>query len=110
MTREEIMAIIGVGQFLRAKGARLNLRGADLRSATGMPWHCYDGSAHLGWMPTPTEIRIGCERHTITYWLENGVAIGEKYDYTPEQIEEYGAWIRSVAERAPVAREGGARG
>ena len=91
------------------EGANLEggkLRWANLRGTTGLPWHCYGGSAHSGWMPSPDEIMIGCERHTITYWLENGVAIGEEYGYTPEQIEEYGAWIRSVAARAPVAQEG----
>lgn len=131
MNREAIMAIIGVGQFLRANGVRLNLRLADLRWAdlrganlrdanlrganlrwadlrgADLPWHCFGGSKHSGWMPTPDEIMIGCERHTITHWLKNGVAIGEEHGYTPEQIEDYGAWIRSVAERAPEARKEG---
>ncbi len=157
MNRETVMAIIGVGQYMRAGGVRMNLRGANLlyadlrganllyanlrgadlrgadlrgadlrganlhcanlpgaklrganlHGATGLPWHCYGGSAHSGWMPTDDEIQIGCERHSIAHWLENYAAIGVAHDYTPDQIEEYGAWIRSVAERAPEARKEG---
>ena len=34
-------------------------------------------------------ITIGCEQHSIDYWLENYEKIGEANNYTNEQIEEY---------------------
>ena len=40
---------------------------------------------------------IGCVSHDIDFWLENYEEIGNQYNYTPEQIKEYGEHIRYAA-------------
>ena len=42
-------------------------------------------------------IRIGCERWPVEHWLENYQVIGEKHNYTQEQIAEYKAYIDTCA-------------
>jgi hypothetical protein len=42
------------------------------------------------------EIRIGCEAHSIQYWLENYVEIGKENYYTDEEIRRYGNFIKKL--------------
>ena len=51
-----------------------------------------DGSVCLG---------IGCERHTIKWWIENYSEIGDNENYTYEQIDEYKMYIDLFAARYP---------
>ena len=41
--------------------------------------------------------KIDCHKHTIEYWKSNYKLIGQKENYTPEQIEEYGKYIEAIA-------------
>ena len=41
-------------------------------------------------------IKIGCEHWPIGYWIENYEEIGHDNDFTPEQIAEYGGYIKMV--------------
>jgi len=42
-------------------------------------------------------IKIGCYEHTFTYWQEHYKAIGRAEGYTPEEIDQYGLFIRLFA-------------
>ena len=42
-------------------------------------------------------IRIGCESHKLDYWLKNYKKIGKKHNYSKEEIEAYGDWIKSFS-------------
>ena len=90
-------------------GARLNnadLRGANLRFAdllganlenTGI--YFFKGPQNNGiYNSKDNKLYIGCEIHSLDYWLENYVAIGKKHEYTDEEIETYGQWIKSLKE------------
>ena len=44
---------------------------------------------------------IGCERHTIEWWLENYASIGQEENYTDEQVDEYKLYIDLFAARYP---------
>ena len=39
-------------------------------------------------------IMIGCQDHTLDHWLENYSNIGKLSNYTKDQIEVYGAFIK----------------
>ena len=54
------------------------------------------GTRHLVTQHSKGKIAVGCEIHTHEEWLRNYVEIGERNDYTPEQIEEYGRILRFV--------------
>jgi len=41
-------------------------------------------------------ISIGCHNHTIDYWKENFIEIGENNNYLGEQISEYENYINIV--------------
>jgi len=40
------------------------------------------------------EIAIGCECHTVQYWIENYKTIGARHNYSHEQIDEYFGYIK----------------
>jgi len=42
---------------------------------------------------TPGVLRIGCIKEPLEWWLENYKEIGEEEQYTPQEIEEYKAYI-----------------
>ena len=52
------------------------------------------------------EIKVGCQRHSIKHWLDNYVKIGKDNEYTEEQIEKYGDWIKYIAELHKKEGEG----
>jgi hypothetical protein len=41
-------------------------------------------------------ITIGCHTHTIKEWIKDYKKIGKKNNYTDEEIEEYGKYIRLI--------------
>ena len=45
-----------------------------------------------------SDVRIGCQRHPVAFWLKHFVSIGRAEGYTPQQIAEYGAYLRMIAE------------
>jgi hypothetical protein len=72
-----------------------NLEGANLEGARGisLPILNIQGSAyHLFYMGG--KISIGCETHTVEYWMKNYKTIGEEHSYTAEQINEYYGYIK----------------
>ena len=80
------------------RGANLggaNLRGANLRGAKGvdLPIISITGTAH-SFQYIDCHIAIGCEIHHLEYWLIMYESIGRQYEYTPEQIAEYGRYIK----------------
>ena len=77
-----------------------NLRGADLRGANlwgakgvDLPIISITGTAH-SFQYIDCHIAIGCEIHHLEYWLIMYESIGRQYEYTPEQIAEYGRYIK----------------
>ena len=88
-----------------------NFRGGDFRGGNfhggdyevsmlqiqGSKHFCYayfedDGSICLG---------IGCERHSIEWWIESYSEIGNNENYTAEQVDEYKLYIDLFAARYP---------
>jgi carbonic anhydrase/acetyltransferase-like protein (isoleucine patch superfamily) len=55
------------------------------------------GSRHSLTTSSYSEIKIGCECHTVEYWLENFEKIGAQNNYTAQEIEEYGELIEFAA-------------
>ena len=78
-----------------------NLRGADLTGADGN-YAMFYGGKHVAWA-TSSHIGIGCEMHTHAEWRQMYGAIGERNQYTPEEIQRYHAWIISLDYLAGVA-------
>jgi len=75
-----------------------NLYGADLCEAKGieLPIISISGSCHnLQYMAG--KIKIGCENYTVEKWLNDYKEIGKHNNYTPEQIAEYGEYIKMCA-------------
>ena len=75
-----------------------NLVGANLRGAKGIsiPIITIIGSKHT-FFSMDGNIRIGCEKWPVDYWLKNYLSIGENNDYTPEEITEYKIYIDMIA-------------
>lgn len=42
------------------------------------------------------DVKIGCKRNSLAWWLENYKQVGESEKYTPDQIEEYGLILRHI--------------
>ena len=94
------------------KNERANLRGADLRDADlrdanlrdANLWGATGKNFYIGYfgqhfcVAAGDYIVIGCERHTIKYWLENYQAIGKNNSYSEKEIAMYGAWIKIVSD------------
>ena len=78
------------------------LAGADLREAIldrvkgiTLPIINITGSSyHFFYMEGV--IKIGCKHWPVEYWIENYEEIGHDNDFTPEQIAEYGTYIKMV--------------
>jgi len=83
--------------------SRANLFGSDLSRANlsgakgiTLPIISISGSRH-SFSYHDGKIKIGCEHHTVKHWIENYKSIGASNNYTKEQIDEYGRYIKSVA-------------
>ena len=74
-----------------------DLRGADLSRAIG-PFTTGSFGQHTA-IAAGGYIAIGCERHDYEWWLSNYEACGQRNDYTPEEIADYGAWIQLAVAR-----------
>ena len=72
-----------------------DLSGANLYEADGinLPAISINGTAH-SFQYVDGHVKIGCEFHHLEYWLIMYESIGRRYDYTPEQIAEYGRYIK----------------
>ena len=68
-----------------------NLQGTDLKI------HFIVGSSHAVQF-LDNNIKIGCEYHSLAYWLVMYDVIGKENNYTDEQIKEYHEYIKSCKE------------
>jgi len=78
-----------------------DLRGADLRGAnlqnTGIITFQYN--KHFAYSFNDL-IKIGCEEHSIEYWLKNYRSIGKDANYSKDEIAIYGAFIKMCAKKS----------
>ena len=101
-----------IGADLRGDNLRYaDLEGADLRDAdlsysdltgaklkdTGV--YFFKGPKDFGiYNSKDDKLYIGCQVHSLDYWLKNYVDIGKEHEYSDEEIEAYGQWIKSLKE------------
>ena len=82
------------------EGANLygaNLRGAKLEGATNIISFTY--GQHLGiFVIDAAYVKIGCEGHSLSYWLENYEGIGQENNYDETTIKMYGMQLKLLAE------------
>jgi uncharacterized protein YjbI with pentapeptide repeats len=74
-----------------------NLSGANLTKTIldGKKVITFTFGQHLASYTGLDEIVIGCHRHSLQHWLANFEEIGRANNYTNEQIEAYGNFIKS---------------
>ncbi len=78
------------------------LEGADLRGA--YLYDCkgvitFQAGKHFGfsyWYDNTPWVQLGCEHHSLRYWLINYPHIGETNRYTPVEIDMYKEWFHSL--------------
>ena len=70
-----------------------DLQGADLRNTFGIYTIQLERDLIIA---HASQIQIGCEKHSIVYWLEYYKEIGEKHRYTDKQIEIYGKTLELI--------------
>jgi len=72
-----------------------DIRGADLRGANlndaGLVYFNFNG--HTAYFQFDGMMRIGCEHHTLDYWLVNASVIGKRHAYSEIEIEAYQNFI-----------------
>lgn len=81
------------------QGKKKDLRGADLRGAhlEGAGLYYFNCGVHIAYYTTADRmLRIGCEYHPIGEWVQDYVAIGNDHNYSPIQIDAYGAIIKAL--------------
>ena len=90
-----------------------NLRGADLREANlrganlygadlyGQPFIRMHGSRHEI-NAHGKKVSIGCHVNELSWWLEHYKAVGCKENYTPDQVEEYGQYLKLIEALQPL--------
>jgi uncharacterized protein YjbI with pentapeptide repeats len=78
--------------------SRADLSAANLSDAylSGAYRLYISGSMHPLAATASGTVRIGCHAYQIERWLESYRTIGAREKYTPEQIEEYGRYLRIV--------------
>ena len=95
----------------RADLSDADLEGADLKDAnlkyanltnvnlTGTGVYLFKGPKDDAvYKSKDDKLYIGCQVHSLDYWLKNYVDIGKEHEYTDEEREVYGAWIKSLKE------------
>ena len=71
---------------------RANLRGANLYGAKGLiTFQC---GQHIAYFTYNNHIKIGCEYHTISHWIDYYKEIGKENLYSKSEIKEYGHFIK----------------
>ena len=91
--------------------SHVNLEGANLEGTmlkyviledfnlTDTGVYIFNGPQHDGiYNSKDGMLYIGCEIHSLDYWLKNYINIGKEHEYSDEEIETYGAWIKSLKE------------
>ncbi len=75
--------------------SRANLSGADLRGVEGKDIITYSRGQHE-LLFVDGFVRIGCQYHSLEYWIDNGVAIGESAGYSSKNIKHYMDFIKGL--------------
>ena len=101
----------------RANLSRANLSGADLSGAylsgadlqnTEIIIFCLSkhfGFAHFGEQYSENSlIQVGCENHSLEFWLENYRKIGLENNYTEKGIQMYGAQLKMLYDIKDLAK------
>lgn len=57
----------------------------------------FNGSRHWAYQESKDTITIGCESGTIAHWVTNVRTIAEENNYTPEEVDEYEAYVQAFA-------------
>ena len=57
------------------------------------------GSRHFLNMATKTILRIGCQEHTIQWWLDNGMEVAKAENFTEKEIKEYRDYVQLFSKR-----------
>ena len=89
-------------RWVNLNGANLyevNFSGTNLYSTKGV--YAFYLSRHLGFLynyNNEKRIQIGCENHSIEYWIENYIEIGKNHRYSDKEIEQYGKMIKLLAD------------
>ena len=106
-TKEELQEVLRLHNLWLnddENGVMADLSGADLSEANLSFTKISDkeyliktlfinGSKHsVSWYGC-NQIQIGCHKKEISWWKENYKMIGERENYTPEQIKEYYQYI-----------------
>lgn len=90
---------------VRGWGAEIS-GSAQLHSGTWDVSPLYiQGTRHRLCQSAPDWVMIGCEDRPIDWWLAHYRDVGKIQGYTPDQIKEYGAYLR-LAKRYHVKKKG----
>jgi len=73
----------------------VDLTGANISNIIGKRIITFQGNKHFAYY-VDGYIKIGCEYHTLDYWIKNYERIGTEAEYSSEDIESYGNWIKSI--------------
>ena len=93
-------ADLGCADLIKAdlEGANLAgvcFTGANLKECKNIV--TFQLTRHFGYLVINSGyLHIGCEGHSLQHWLENYEAIGKRYSYTPEEIDNYGHLIKML--------------
>ena len=60
------------------------------------------GSRYFLTVSSHTEITVGCETHDFEFWREHYTELGEKHQYTKNEIAEYSMMIRLAVDWAKL--------
>ena len=70
-----------------------NLIDADLRNTQGIYTFKLERDLIIA---HASQVQIGCEKHSIDYWLDYYKEIGDNNEYTAKQIEIYGKTLELI--------------
>jgi len=72
-----------------------NLFKANLRGIKGKEIVAFNGPKHFGYYCDGV-VEIGCISLPLSEWLEEYESIGKENDYSENEIDQYGSWLKSL--------------
>lgn len=64
------------------------------------------GPRHAITVSSAELVQIGCHGYPLSRWLKSYKAVGKKENYSAEEIEEYGRYLKMIAEHLGVNDKG----